>query len=124
MPLIPISFDNVMNGLNKGIHMRLLCPTRHEAHEMYRRAHRLWHIDGYTIVRSVNMELEIGPKDGDRVAIQMKVFEAIHNDSWRGFHGVYMLHPAIERDKVLLRHAQMLEEMTWHNERFLDKWQS
>ena len=104
--------------------MRLLCPSKQEALNMYFRAHNLWYIDKYSIASKSDLKIEVGPKDGDRVLIQMKIFEAIHNSSWRIFHGVYMLHPKIKPEQVFPRHAQMLEEMTWHNERFLDKWQS
>lgn len=115
--MIPISYDNVMNGLNKSLNMQLLCPTRQEAYYIFQRAVDLWHIEGFTQVTKTNLSIKYGA-----VYMQFKVFEATHNDSWRGFRGVFMLHPAITPETIMPRFQKMLEEMEWHNERYMESW--
>ena len=119
--MIEISYDNVINGLNKGIHMRLLVPTRQLGDYLFCRAVGLWHIPNFTQISHQNMEIIYGI---DKIQIQFRVFEAIHNSSWRGFHGIYMIHPNLKPKEMMPRFAKLYNELELHNERYLDQWRA
>lgn len=119
--MIEISYDNVMNGLNKGIHMRLLVPTRQVEDYLFHRAVDLWHIPDFTQVSRHSMAIVYGI---EKIQIQFRVFEAIHNDSWRDFRGIYMIHPDLKREEMMPRFVNLYDELVLHNERLLERWRA
>lgn len=118
-PMIPISYKNVMNGLNKSLSMRLLCPTRGEVDYLFHRACELWYVKDFSQASRREGLITYGS-----VRIHFQNIEAIHNDSWRGFRGVFLLHPSINPDNLMPRHRSMYDEMVYHNERYLEQWRS
>lgn len=123
--MIEISYPNVMNGLNKGIHMTLLCPTQCEADRLWRRGCELWYIQGFSLAKAAERSIEYGPGD-DKISIRFKSYETIcRHESWRGFRGIFLLHPDITIETI--RHSKCgseLEAMEIHNERYLEKWRA
>ncbi len=117
--MIEISYANVMNGLNKGIHMRLLCPTRQETHYMFQRACELWYVKDFSKASQNPYQI-----DYNGVSMRFDNFEYTHNSSWRGFRGIFMIHPDITPENTMPRFQEMINEMDWHNERYLDQWRT
>ena len=117
--MIPISYDNVMNGLNKSINMKLLCPTRLETFSLFDRACELWYVKDFSRVSRNERLINYGS-----VQIFFHNIEAIHNTNWKGFRGIFLLHPSIEPDKLLPRIRSMYDEMAAHNIRYLEQWRN
>ena len=116
--MIPISYDNVMKGLNKSLNMRLLCPTRGETEHLFHRACELWYIKDFSKVSRNPCMIDYG-----QVTIIFNNFEAIPNDSWRGFRGIFMAHPQLNLNRVSPRYREIFHEMQYHNERHMESWQ-
>ena len=122
--MIEISYDNVMNGLNKGIHMTLLCPTQEETQRLWRKGYELWYIEGFSQAKARERSIEYGPGN-DKISIRFKNLEPFISSSWRGFRGIFLLHPDINPDSIReSRVGRELEEMQLHNERYLDQWRA
>lgn len=121
--MIQINYQNVMNGFNKSVHMRCICPTRMEAERLFHNAVALWYVDGFSLCRHVDLEINYGPNK-NRTALQFLVLEPMYNSSWRGFHGIYLFHHNIKKEELMPRYQSMIEEIEWHNERHLEKWRA
>ena len=129
--MIEISYDNVMNGLNKGIHMICVCPTQLESDRLYRNAVKLWYAKGWTICNSVEQTIQYGPEGFPRVFLRFKALKTLREDSWRGFRGVFLLHPDFHPDilssqnmRLTRQEQQMLSELSQYNERYLKQWRA
>ncbi|AWY09400.1 hypothetical protein vBRpoPV13_43 [Ruegeria phage vB_RpoP-V13] len=126
--MIEISYDNVMNGLNKHIHMSLLCPTQEEADRLFRNGIDLWHIDGYSTVKKAERSIEYGYRlPGGPVSIRFKNFKSMSHSSWRGFRGIFLFHPSFDLeffDQLTNAEMNQVDDMNLHNERYLDQWRA
>ena len=119
--MIEISYHNVMNALNKSIHMTLLSPTQCETDRLFRRAKDLWYIKGFSLVKSSERSIEYGP-DNDKILIRFKELNSFSNGSWRGFRGIFLFHPDINPKSIL--ESRELKAMDNHNERYMDQWRA
>lgn len=117
--MIEISYPNVMNSLNKGINMRLVCPTQCEADRLFRRACDLWLIKGFTTVSKHSRAIVYGP---DKLLIQCIAMSSTRRDNMKGFRGIFLLHPTFSEDSHKFSINEMVHEMGYHNERYLDEW--
>lgn len=121
--MIEISYDNVMNGLNSGTNMSLIVPTTKVANKLFINACNLWYIKGYCFANKANRSLTIGYPTGKSISIQVRTIgRFIREKDWRGFRGVFLIHPKIE-DKFLTNEEHtLLMEMNQHNLRYLQQW--
>ena len=119
--MIEISYANVMNGLNKGLNMRLVCHTRQEASWLFHRVCDLWHIENFTQASRHSLALVYGPS---KLQIQCVSISGMRPDNLRGFRGVFMIHPKLRDDGHFFSLNEMVQEMDHHNERYLDQWRA
>lgn len=126
--MIEISYDNVMNGLNKHINMSLICPTQEEADRLFRNGIELWHIEGYSSIKKQEREIGYGYRlPGGPVSIRFKNFKSMSHQSWRGFRGIFLFHPSFDLeffDSLTGVEMAQVDEMNHHNERYLDQWRA
>lgn len=123
--MIEISYDNVMNGLNKGINMTCLCPSQMEADHLFRNAIDLWYVPTFTRVKRVERSLEYGPEDHTAISIRFKNLSSFSEQNWKGFRGIFLIHPDINPDSIReSRVGRELEIMKFNNERYLEQWRA
>ena len=120
--MIEISYDNVMNGLNKGLNMTCVCPTQCEADKLYRNARALWYVKGMALCKGVERSIEYGPEGFPRLSIRFKCLKNMKEDSWRGFQGVFLIHPEFQPDNLSSQENRMISDLHEHNIRYLEKW--
>lgn len=123
--MIQISYDNVMNCLNKGWHSTLISPTNIVNDWLFQRAIDLWYIEGFSQVRRAERSIEYGP-GSDKLSIRFKPIDGMVHSNWRGFRGVFLVHPDIYTGKFKINGeiSQFLEELDHHNERYLNEWRA
>ncbi|AHX00994.1 hypothetical protein HL13_gp33 [Dinoroseobacter phage DFL12phi1] len=119
--MIEISYPNVMNGLNKGINMRLVCWNRDHATHLFHRVCDLWHVENFSKASRHSLALVYGP---DRLQIQCYALNMVHEQNLRGFRGVYMIHPEIHPDNTNDLEQRTIQEMSLNNERYLEQWRA
>jgi len=126
--MIEISYDNVMNGLNKGISMSLICPTQQEADRLYRNALDLWLVDGYSSAKNQERTINYGYRmSNGPISIRFKSLDSMRYDSWRGFRGIFLFHPCFDLkflDNLPSVRMAQIDEMNHHNERYLEQWRA
>lgn len=122
--MIEISYDNVMNGLNKSIHMSLVCPTQCEADRLFRNGMDLWFIPQFSMAKKAERSIEYGYKlPNGGVSIRFKCFKSMSHQSWRGFRGVFLMHPKMFDLPMSDQEMQTFDEMNHHNARYVEQWQ-
>lgn len=121
---IEISYPNVMNCINKGWHSTLVSPTNVVSDWLFDRAIDLWHIDGFSQVKRAERSIEYGPDP--KLSIRFKAIDNMVHSNWRGFRGVFLIHPDINTGKFVTngQQAQLVQELDWHNERYLEQWRA
>lgn len=123
--MIYISYDNVMNGLNTGINMSLIAPTAAVANELFTRVCDLWFVKGYCAAKKADRSLKYGYPTGKAISIRVRTIDRLDRDgSWRGFRGVFLLHPEIEDEFLTNARSTLIMELNQHNMRYLKQWQS
>lgn len=120
---IPISFNNIQRGLNAGVHMTLICPTKPETDRLWRNARELYYIKGFTQFKGTERSIEYGITLDHPISIRFKNLSSFASQSWRGFRGVFLIHPEIYPENIIAREERELREMLQHNTRYADKWQ-
>ncbi|WHM52953.1 DNA polymerase [Sulfitobacter phage vB_SupP_AX] len=123
--MIEISYDNVINCLNKGLHSTSITPTNQVNDWLFQRAVDLWYIEGFSQVKRAERSIEYGP-GADKLSIRFKAMDNMIHSNWRGFRGVYLLHPDLNRGNFPLNGQQheFLDELHAHNERYLEQWRA
>jgi hypothetical protein len=119
--MIEISYPNVMNGLNKGLNMRLICWNRDQAAWMFRRVCDLWHVENFSQSSRHSLALVYGP---DKLQIQCHGLNTMTHQNLKGFRGIYMIHPDIHPDNVTDIEHDIIRECSMNNERYLEKWRA
>lgn len=127
--MIEISYQNVMNGLNKGINMTGICPTQPEVDRLFRNAADLWYVKDLSKVVFETRQIVFPGSEQHMLRgciIRFKSLDSVSKDpgGWKGFQGIFMIHPRIHMDDLSSRENATIAEMQAHNERFLDKWQA
>jgi len=122
--MIEISYDNVMNGLNKGLHMICVCPTQYESDRLYRNARELWYVKGWAICKNVERSIEYGPEGFPRVSIRFKSLNSCRQNSWKGSRRIFLLHPDFNSETLSSQEEQMISELHQHNMRDLEQWRA
>lgn len=122
--MIEISYDNVMNGIQKEMSMTCLCTTQQETDRVYRNALVLW--GNLSTSRPYFKErlIDFVTDSGKMFCLRFQRFEAYTSSNWRGFRGIFMLHPALNSNEILPRMYEQYREMVAHNERYLEQWQA
>jgi hypothetical protein len=113
--MIEISYANVLNGLDKGIHMSLVCRDFNQTDYIFRNAVELWHIQGFTKI----MKHEIMYGD---VMMRFRNINSMHDSSFRGFRGVFLIHPSLLGLGLKFSINERVHELQHHNERYLESW--
>jgi len=121
--MIEISYDNVMNGLDKGLHMNCICENMLQVDYLFHNAKDLWHIKGFSLVKRVERAIEYGPGD-DKITIKFSSYEQILPDRYRGFRGVFLIHPYLLEEGHLFRINELVHNLDQHNERYLEQWRA
>lgn len=117
--MIELSFDNVNNGLNRGIHMQCWCPTARIADDIFRRARDLYFSPG----KRCSAKRTLRSLDIYGVHLRFKPWNS-SNNNWRGFRGVHMIHPDLSMNFQKQKDFDLYDEMMFHNERYLDQWRA
>ncbi|AWY08838.1 hypothetical protein vBRpoPV14_53 [Ruegeria phage vB_RpoP-V14] len=122
--MIELSYENVKNGLDKQISMTCLCTTQQETDRVFRNALVLWG-DLPTSRPHLNERLiDMVTESGKMFSLRFQRFEAYASSNWKGFRGVFMLHPSINPQEILPRMYEQYKEMVAHNERYLEQWRA
>ena len=122
--MIELCYENVKNGLQKEMSMTCLCTTQQETDHVFRNALVLWG-DLPTSRPHLNERLiDFVNDSGKMFCLRFQRFEAYASSNWRGFKGIFMLHPALNPNEMLPRMYEQYREMTAHNERYLDQWRA
>lgn len=120
--MIELSFDNVNNALKKGIHVQAYCVNRIQTEDIFRRAVDLYipkeETIGYFCNRT-DLFLEI-----QYIALRFRTWESTRLDNWIGFRGVLMIHPDLSTNFKQQKDFDLYDKMSFHNQRYLDSWQS
>ncbi|ANJ20703.1 hypothetical protein RDp07_gp43 [Roseobacter phage RD-1410Ws-07] len=124
--MIEISYDNVMNCLNKGWHSTSICPTNQSTDWLFQRAIDLWYIKGWSTVKRSERSIEYGITVNPTLTIRFKAIDNMIHSNWRGFRGVYLVHPDFFNGRFPIdgEKQQFLDEIDMHNERYLEEWQA
>lgn len=122
--MIEISYDNVMNGIQKEMSMTCLCTTQQETDRVYRNALVLW--GNLPTSRPYFKErlIDFVTDSGKMFFLRFHVFKAYASKNWRGSNCIFMLHPALNPNEILPRMYEQYREMAAHNERYLDQWRA
>jgi hypothetical protein len=119
--MIELSFENVNNALSKDIHVQAYCVTMAQADYVFRRACDIYLPKNETVgyyAKKTDLLLEI-----QYTALRFRSWKQT-NESWRGFRGVLMIHPDLSTRFTKQRDFDLYDEMSFHNQRYLDSWQS
>lgn len=124
--MIEISYDNVMNCLDKGWHSVSVCPTIQTTDWLFQRAVDLWYTEGFSRVNRKERFIEYGITLDQALSIRFKAMDNMIHSNWRGFRGVYLLHPDLNRGNFPMNGQQhgFLDELHSHNERYLEQWRA
>ncbi|UAT28895.1 hypothetical protein PP753_gp63 [Dinoroseobacter phage vB_DshP-R7L] len=121
--MLNISYANVMNGLNHNLHMNCICKNMREVDYLFHNAKELWYVKGFSLVKRVNRSIEYGPVH-NQLTIRFSSYEQIMPDRWRGFQGVFLIHPNLRQPGHLFKINKLIQELDAHNERYMEQWQS
>lgn len=120
--MIELSFDNVNNTLSKAIDIQTYCVNSQQCDYVFRRAVEIYipkkETFGYFCKHKVFL-LEI-----KYVSLQLRSWKSSHRESWNGFRGVLMIHPDLSTKFTKQQDFDLYDEMAFHNQRYLDLWQS
>lgn len=122
--MIEISYNNIMNGINKGLNMICICPTTFEADRLYRNARAIWYVKGFAHCKGVERSIEYGPEGFPRLSITFKPLDYIRQKTYKGFNGIFLIHPDMDYSALHPQTISMLRELDFHNIRYLEQWQS
>jgi hypothetical protein len=115
-----LTYFNVMKGFDLGINMMGISPTEMVNEDIFRRAIKLWYIPSYSLVKRAERAIEYPSGVGISFRSMDRMF---FNNTWKGFRGVFLLHPEINLEQVHPRRFSMFQEMNQYNERYKDQWQ-
>lgn len=115
--MIEISYNNVMNGLNKGFNMSLLSPTQEINAYVFNRAVDLWYVAGFSSVSKRDKKIKYGL---DGLLLSFDVFESLFNQEWRAFKGIFLIHPNLKVEEMVPRFASFYNDLDHHNMRYLN----
>lgn len=118
--MIEISYDNVMNGMNKGINMNCICLNMPQTKDLFIRACELWHIEGFSKVSRNNRHI-----DYNGLHLRFRSIDQMsRQDGWRGWRGIFLFHPEVLAPGHRFSINECVREMDQHNERYLDQWRA
>jgi len=117
--MIEISYQNVTNGINHGINMKLICSSRYQADYLFKNACDLWYIKDFATYNKSNLSLTYGvnPVFIQCVSILNLTMEQVH-----GFTGAFLTHPSLISDVGSFPFNEIIQAMDYHNTRYIDKW--
>jgi len=117
--MIELSFNNVNNGLHRGVHMQCWCSNRQVADDIFRRAKDLYYSPG----RECSAKRTLLSLNIYGVYLRFKPWDP-SNNNWKDFHGVHMIHPNLSTQFTKQQDFNLYDEMMFHNERYLDQWRA
>jgi hypothetical protein len=122
--MLELNFKNVMKGIQLQVNMVCLCPTHNETDRVYRNALEVLYHPSYSSKKNTTRVIDYGSQGGrPGIQIRFKCLTSYVNTNWRGFRGLFLLHPETNPNILTSQTQEELFLMNSYNERYMKQWQ-